>query len=79
MSPVETRPSTKSLLWPLVYPSKTSSLPQKIRPVSPGVTSRPSSSRIFTTVPSGGVPAVSGWRRMSSGVAMHTQEASVEP
>lgn len=48
-------------------------------PRLPGVTSRPSSSRTRTRVPSGGVPAVSGSRRRSCGVAMHTHEASVDP
>ena len=42
-------------------------------------TSAPSASSSRTTVPRGGVPAVSGWRRRSDGVAMQIHEASVEP
>jgi len=54
-------------------------LAAKIRPISPRGTGLPSSPRIANEVLRGGRPAVPGWTRRSRGVAMLTQEASVEP
>ena len=54
-------------------------LATKMRPVWPGATSRSCSSNSFTTVPSGGLPAVPGAARRSSGVAIVAHATSVEP
>ena len=56
-----------------------SSFAAKIRPVVPGGSRLPDASRIATFVPGGGVPAVSGRARRSAGVAIVTQDASVDP
>ena len=72
-SPCDSRPV------PLVYPSKSMSLPTKIRPMTPVGSSVPRSDRIATRVPCGGRPAVPGAARSSSGVAIDAQDASVEP
>ena len=50
-----------------------------MRPVEPRGTSWPLSSSSFTTVCSGGRPAVRGSERRSSGVAMVAHPTSVEP
>ena len=47
--------------------------------LSPRRRPRPCSSTIRTTVPRGGLPAVPGAARMSSGVAIDAQATSVEP
>src|SRR5213078_1771160 len=77
-SPVDMWPSRVSSFSPLVYSSSSISLPTKISPLSPGGCSLPSSSKILSDVPGGGLPLVPGAARMSSGSAMAAQATSVE-
>ena len=79
-SPEDIRPSMTSLLPPPPCSPRTASRCRRRCGRSPPCsTSLPSSSKSLTIVPRGGLPAVPGASRRSSGVAIVAQATSVEP